>query len=144
MQGFYNSGLYLVELHKLIFAGSMPCHFFSTLGGPLYDKQNKTLVGVVSFGNGCARTDYPGVYARISSQIDWIKNESCSRSNALSELCENLVPTVSPAPTLLSSHPTNLESNPPSSVPTAECKDTTLDFLVKLKKGKRKYKNCAW
>ena len=38
-------------------------------GGPLYDKNNNVLVGVVSFGNGCALPNFPGVYSRISSQV---------------------------------------------------------------------------
>ena len=37
-------------------------------GGPLVTKQNgrTVLIGVVSFGQGCARADVPGVYARAS------------------------------------------------------------------------------
>jgi MYXO-CTERM domain-containing protein len=40
-------------------------------GGPLVVTDPKTgatkLVGVVSWGNGCAEADYPGMYARVSS-----------------------------------------------------------------------------
>ncbi|KAK1739703.1 trypsin-like serine protease [Skeletonema marinoi] len=55
-------------------------------GGPLVIKgtdQNgadDTQVGVVSWGIGCAEKDYPGVYARISSEMDWIKSEVCKGS----------------------------------------------------------------
>lgn len=37
-------------------------------GGPLYtyDGEKMTLVGIVSWGNGCARSGYPGVYTRVS------------------------------------------------------------------------------
>jgi len=43
-------------------------------GGPLAVKQNGryTLVGVTSFGNGCARDGFPGVYARVSYFLDFI------------------------------------------------------------------------
>ena len=48
-------------------------------GGPLImkgsDAANDVLVGVVSFGNGCADPSYPGVYSRVSENIAWIKNE---------------------------------------------------------------------
>ncbi|XP_026481284.1 trypsin-4-like [Ctenocephalides felis] len=37
-------------------------------GGPLVD-ENNTLVGIVSWGDGCARAVSPGVYTRISSPI---------------------------------------------------------------------------
>eukprot|EP00096_Caligus_rogercresseyi_P005409 TRINITY_DN2080_c1_g1_i1.p1 TRINITY_DN2080_c1_g1~~TRINITY_DN2080_c1_g1_i1.p1 ORF type:complete len:394 (-),score=24.40 TRINITY_DN2080_c1_g1_i1:128-1309(-) len=44
-------------------------------GGPLACPQNKRMVlaGATSFGFGCARPGYPGVYTRISKVQDWIE-----------------------------------------------------------------------
>lgn len=45
-------------------------------GGPLvlFDQANEpVLVGVVSWGEGCARTDKYGIYSRVSSGYEWIK-----------------------------------------------------------------------
>ena len=49
-------------------------------GGPLVigDK----LVGVVSWGDGCAQASKPGVNARVSSAYDWIQNQICCISDA--------------------------------------------------------------
>ncbi|XP_063702311.1 trypsin-2-like [Culicoides brevitarsis] len=43
-------------------------------GGPLV--HNNKLVGVVSFGIGCADGDYPGVYGNVAYVRDWIKEVS--------------------------------------------------------------------
>nr|XP_058142712.1 mastin-like [Dasypus novemcinctus] len=44
-------------------------------GGPLvcYMKSTWLQVGVVSFGHGCGLPNYPGIYARVSSYVPWIR-----------------------------------------------------------------------
>ena len=45
-------------------------------GGPFVcnDGGKAVVAGVVSWGNGCALADYPGVYARTTYVLDWIKS----------------------------------------------------------------------
>ncbi|KZM26923.1 Trypsin [Ascochyta rabiei] len=43
-------------------------------GGPLVSASSSTLVGVVSWGNGCAQAGQPGVYARVSTLLSFVNS----------------------------------------------------------------------
>lgn len=46
-------------------------------GGPLIQRRagRPVLVGIVSWGNGCALRGYPGIYTRVSSYAGWIRGK---------------------------------------------------------------------
>ncbi len=51
-------------------------------GGPLYvldtigGKEKYVLAGIVSYGEGCARSNKSGIYTRTVAYLDWIKQNS--------------------------------------------------------------------
>ncbi|XP_034534837.1 coagulation factor VII-like [Notolabrus celidotus] len=49
-------------------------------GGPLVTKYRKTvfLLGIVSWGKGCARPGNYGIYTRVSNYLDWIHNRTAT------------------------------------------------------------------
>jgi hypothetical protein len=96
-------------------------------GGPLINRFGHQ-VGVVSFGLGCAREGFPGIYARIAVRgdaEDWVGNTLCSltQSSKLDEWCGKESPDVSLAlqqelgPSL---EPTPLASLEPSLMPSVD------------------------
>ena len=44
-------------------------------GGPFIcnDGGKAVLAGIVSWGAGCARPEYPGVYSRVTHVLEWIQ-----------------------------------------------------------------------
>jgi len=79
-------------------------------GGPLVIKgstpDEDLLVGVVSWGLGCAEEEFPGVYARVSAQHDWIREQVCGLSDEPPDYLQctqdmKFPPPPSPGPTTL-------------------------------------------
>ncbi|CAG5124149.1 unnamed protein product [Candidula unifasciata] len=56
-------------------------------GGPLVCKISGayTVVGITSWGRGCALANMPGVYARVSTFISWILKTVSSNSKTVAE-----------------------------------------------------------
>ena len=61
-------------------------------GGPLVVRSGSafTQVGIVSWGYGCADPAFPGVYSRVSGEVNWIKTQICTLSSDPPDYCGEL------------------------------------------------------
>ena len=81
-------------------------------GGPLVQIINgeHIQVGIVSWGEGCARPSKSGVYSRVSGEIVWIEQQICALSANPPLRCTSLKPST---PTLADSN-----ARPPTAKPS--------------------------
>jgi len=92
--------LYAGEVTEIMFCAGIPvtggkdsCQGDS--GGPIVKRTIKsdgsildTLVGVVSWGNGCG-DKWPGIYARTSKRANWIQDTICNDFESVAPFCDN-------------------------------------------------------
>ncbi|XP_034566458.1 transmembrane protease serine 9 [Notolabrus celidotus] len=110
-------------------------------GGPLVSKQGSrwVLAGIVSFGNGCAMANSPGVYTRVSSYQLWINSHitsnrpgyirfsSTGTDSDLSVTCEGL-PTLPPTVPPTTMQPTTMP--PTTTAKPVVCGQATMNSRV--------------
>lgn len=64
-------------------------------GGPLM--VDNTLVGIVSWGNGCAQDGYPGIYTRVQNYSNWIKQYIPTQTSTWAPIIMGEITTFVPA-----------------------------------------------
>jgi len=76
-------------------SGQDACHNDS--GGPLFDKHSKMVVGIISWGFECAKDGFPGVYSRIATEVEWMKEHICSNHESpLPQFCTEFMSQSTP------------------------------------------------
>jgi trypsin len=102
-------------------------------GGPIVIRNGNehALAGVVSWGYGCADPTYPGVYARVSSAVDWIENVACNEwGSSVNGLCGGSTggnPVASPVSAPVRP-PVAAPVTAPVSAPVSGCTQLTVRF----------------
>ena len=107
-----HGGLGEVQPDMLCAGGDGKDACYGDSGGPLIvpgaDISQDKLVGIVSWGRGCADTRFPGVYTRMSFFYDWVAEMACVRDfesapeymdcSTVLGLEEAVVPSPTPSP----------------------------------------------
>eukprot|EP00547_Thalassionema_nitzschioides_P007914 CAMPEP_0194200450 /NCGR_PEP_ID=MMETSP0156-20130528/1047_1 /TAXON_ID=33649 /ORGANISM="Thalassionema nitzschioides, Strain L26-B" /LENGTH=516 /DNA_ID=CAMNT_0038925445 /DNA_START=43 /DNA_END=1596 /DNA_ORIENTATION=- len=105
-------------------------------GGPIFTQDGNggfTQFGIVSWGIGCAERLYPGVYSRISAELEWIESKICEMTTANVDFCNNgggggggvtipittNEPTRPPTAAPTTASTTAAATRPPTAAPTA-------------------------
>jgi trypsin len=101
-------------------------------GGPLLKSTLTTnvQVGIVSYGDGCAKPGLAAVYTRISAYTEWIQQGICDLSYNPPKDCTftptTSPPTSSPIPTLDDTIPSRIFTVQPTAVPTTAVPTTAV------------------
>lgn len=115
-------------------------------GGPIFTRNTAdgsfTQHGIVSWGIGCAERLYPGVYARISGEIDWIQTKICELTDENVSFCPGggpppppppvPTPTMAPPTRPTTPVPAPVPSPPPPPVPTPGSDSGTTDLTLEI------------
>ena len=102
-KGKLHSTHYSYNKPTLQIHNSCSVHFIDTCqadsGGPLMMFRSDTkvweLVGITSFGQGCARPSYAGVYTRVAAYHDWIKQNTYNGAQRGGEYGELIMTAMS-------------------------------------------------
>ena len=91
-------------------------------GGPLVIRGNNpgqdVQLGIVSWGDGCALANKPGVYTRISAYGGWIQRQICALSDSKPAACEpSPAPVAPPSLARTTTKPTMQPTNKPTPAP---------------------------